>query len=72
MRDRGANPWIAFAAGAVAVLALALVFYAWQLRHAARDVARTAVAATKALPELERPTLPEAPRMPDVPVPRPK
>jgi hypothetical protein len=70
--ERPANPWIAFAAGAVAVLAVALVYFAWQARTDAADVARTAVAATKVLPDVEPPRLPDAPRIPDVPVPRPK
>lgn len=69
---RAPDTWIAFLAGGVAVLALALIFYAWQVRHDAGDLARTAVAATKALPGLERPRLPDAPRIPDAPIPRPK
>ena len=72
MTGRSTNPWMAFAAGAVAMLAIALLVFAWQGRDEATDAARTAAAAAKALPDLERPRLPDAPRIPDAPIPRPK
>lgn len=72
MTERPTPPWIAFAAGAVAVLALGLVLFAWRGRHDAAEVARTAAAASRALPEIAPPRMPDAPRLPDVPIPRPK
>ena len=72
MTERPINPWMAFAAGAVAMLAIALLVFAWQGRDDAADVAKTAIEAAKAIPDLERPRLPDAPRIPDTPVPRPQ
>ena len=72
MTERRTRPWIAFAAGAVAMLAIALLIFAWQGRHEAAEVAKTAVAATKVIPDVERPKLPDAPRIPDAPIPVPK
>ncbi len=72
MSQRPINPWMAFAAGAVAMLAITLLVVAWQARDDATDVARSAVAAARAIPDLEPPRLPDAPRIPDAPVPRPK
>ena len=63
---------MAFAAGAVAMLAIALLVFAWQGRDEATDVAKTAAAAAKVIPDLEPPRLPDAPRIPDTPVPRPQ
>jgi hypothetical protein len=70
--ERNTPSWMAFAAGAVAMLAIALLVFAWQGRNEAADVAKTAVEAAKAIPDLEPPRLPDAPRIPDAPVPRPK
>ena len=64
--------WIAFAAGAVAMLAVALLVWAWQGRDEASDLARAAAAASRAVPAIPRPSLPDAPRIPDAPVPVPK
>ena len=72
MTERPINPWMAFAAGAVAMLAIALLVFAWQGRDDAVDVAKTAVDAAQAIPDLEPPRLPDAPRIPDTPVPRPQ
>jgi hypothetical protein len=70
--ERGTPSWIAFAAGAVAMLALALLVWAWQGRDDGVDLARTAAAATQAIPDLKPPSLPDAPRIPDAPLPIPK
>lgn len=72
MTGRETSPWIAFAAGAVAMLALALLVFAWQAQDEGVDAVRTAEAAARAIPDLEPPKLPEAPRIPDNPMPRPK
>ncbi len=72
MTERPINPWMAFAAGAVALLAIALLVFAWQGGDDATDVAKTAVAAARAIPDLAPPRLPDAPRIPDTPVPRPQ
>jgi hypothetical protein len=68
---RQTNPWIAFAAGAAAILVLVLGWFAWQGRKDADEVARTAAAAAGAVPDL-RPRLPERPHLPDAPIPVPK
>ena len=72
MTGRQTSPWVAFAAGAVAALAIALLLFAWQGRDDAGDLAKTAAAAARAAPTIEPPRLPEAPRIPDNPIPRPK
>ena len=72
MAERRTNPWIAFAAGAVAMLAIALLFFAWQGRDDATEAAKRAAAAARAIPEIEPPKLPAAPRIPDAPVPVPR
>ena len=72
MTERPTRPWIAFAAGAVATSAAALLIFAWLARYDATEAARTAVAAARAVPDLEPPRLPDAPRIPDAPVPQPR
>ena len=72
MTGRQTTPWVAFAAGAVAMLVLALLLFAWQSRDDAGEVAKAAAAAAKAIPAVEPPRMPEAPHIPDNPVPRPK
>lgn len=72
MTERGTPSWIAFAAGAVAMLALALMVWLWQGRDEGVELARTAAAAADAVPDLRRPSLPDAPRLPDAPIPVPK
>ena len=71
LHDRRSS-WIAFAAGAVAMLALALLVWVWRARDDGAALARTAAAATAVLPDVARPTLPDAPRLPDAPIPVPK
>jgi len=70
--ERSTSPWLAFVAGAVAMLAIALLAFAWLSRGDAGEAAKTAVAATQAIPDLKPPRLPDAPRIPDAPIPQPK
>ena len=63
---------MAFAAGAVAMLVLALAWFVLQGRDEAALLAKATGAAVRSLPELRPPRVPEAPRIPDNPVPRPK
>jgi hypothetical protein len=70
--ERPTTPWIAFLAGAVAMLAIALLWFAWQGRDEAAVAAKAAAVAMWSVPELKRPRLPEAPHIPDNPVPRPE
>jgi hypothetical protein len=72
MTERRTSPWIAFVAGAVAMLAVALLWYAWQGRDDATTAADSAIRAADAIPQMEPPRLPDAPRLPDVPIPVPK
>jgi len=72
MAERRTTPWIAFLAGAVAMLAVALIWYAWQGRDDATRAADAAIRAADGLPSLKPPRLPDAPRIPDAPVPVPK
>jgi len=71
MAERRASPWIAFAAGAVAMLAVLLLWYAWQGRDDAGKLAEAAVKAADSVPVLEPPRLPDAPRLPQAPKPVP-
>ncbi|WP_068875727.1 MULTISPECIES: hypothetical protein [unclassified Phenylobacterium] len=72
MAARHTSPWIAFAAGVVAMLAIGLLWYAWQGRIGAGKVAEAALRAADGLPAIAPPRLPDAPRIPDAPVPVPK
>jgi hypothetical protein len=71
MAERRTSPWVAFAAGAVAMLALALAWYAWQGRDDAGEAAAVAVRAADGV-KVSPPRLPDAPRIPDAPIPLPK
>jgi hypothetical protein len=64
------NPWVAFSAGAVAMLALLLAWGAWNRLVDAPH--RIQVALGPDLPQIPAPRLPEAPRLPAVPVPAPR
>jgi hypothetical protein len=67
------SPWLAFAAGAVAMLILAVIWGAWLSRAGAGRVVRAAAEATTDLPLFKTPHLPQSPpRLPDAPVPQPK
>ncbi|HEX7886418.1 MAG TPA: hypothetical protein VF474_10615 [Phenylobacterium sp.] len=72
MAARRTSPWIAFVAGAVAMLAVALLWYAWQGRDDAGKAAGAAQRAADSLPVIAPPKVPDAPGIPDVPVPVPK
>jgi hypothetical protein len=69
MAERRANPWMAFAAGAVAMLAAALLWFAWQGRD---DAVEVVAAVASALPDIQPTGPPRAPRLPDAPIPIPK
>lgn len=71
--DHRPNPWAAFAAGAVAMLALALIWAAWfGGRMATGSLLDTAAGVAARTPHLPIPRLPQAPRLPDAPTPMPK
>lgn len=69
---RRTAPWVAFFAGAVAMLAVALGWAAFSQRDEASQAVRLAAEAADVMPAFERPRLPDAPRIPDTPVPRPQ
>ncbi|MGA0605047.1 hypothetical protein ACO2Q0_03520 [Phenylobacterium sp. VNQ135] len=69
---RRTAPWVAFFAGAVAMLAVALAWAAFRQRDEASQALRLAAEAVEVAPALQRPRLPDAPRIPDTPVPRPQ
>jgi hypothetical protein len=71
-RPRRRISWLAFTAGAVTMLALVLAWTAWRQRDAAGDALRGAAAVVEAVPDVPTPTIPEAPRLPDAPLPKPK
>jgi hypothetical protein len=68
-RRRGIS-WTAFAAGAVAMLALVLAWSALRKQDEAVEVLRDAVGVVESVPDA--PSLPQAPRLPDAPIPQPK
>jgi|GEM_PF-2781948 len=72
MAERRSSPWIAFVAGMVAMLALALIWYASKGQDDAGKAAEAALQAADGVPVLRPPRLPEAPRLPDAPIPIPK
>jgi hypothetical protein len=62
--------WAAFLAGMAAALLLALAWMGWsQTRGAGRDLD---LQLGPAVPELPMPSLPDAPRLPDAPLPVPR
>ncbi|HEY8616234.1 hypothetical protein [Phenylobacterium sp.] len=69
--QRGRLPtWAAVLVGAAAALLLVALWTGWsRTRGAARNLD---VRMAPAMPELPRPTLPDAPRLPDAPLPTPK
>lgn len=72
MTERRASSWIAFAAGAVAMLAIALLVWLWQARNDGVRLMRATTMAADVVPEIRPPSLPDAPRLPDAPIPVPK
>jgi hypothetical protein len=67
---RETSPWIAFLAGAVAVLALMLIVFGWQGGQRFADGVMMSLRAAPELPNLPR--MPDAPRLPVAPVPKPR
>ena len=67
---RGTSPWVAFLAGAVAVLALMLALFGWQGGQRLADGVATSLRSAPDLPAL--PQMPEGPRLPAAPVPKPQ
>lgn len=63
------NPWIAFAAGVVATLAVVLV---WWLITVSRNVGDDVKLVAPAPGELPLPRLPDGPKLPDAPTPTPQ
>ena len=67
---RGTNPWIAFLAGAVAVLAVVLILFGW---HGGQRLADGVALSLRDAPDLPTlPHTPEGPRIPNPPVPKPQ
>jgi hypothetical protein len=69
-RDHGSS-WAAFAAGAVVMLVLALLWAAWSSREAGEGLLRAA-AHVAGRPDLPIPRLPDTPRLPPAPSPAPR
>jgi hypothetical protein len=67
---RGTSPWVAFLAGAIAVLALMLALFGWQGGQRAAEGVAASLRAAPDLPTV--PQMPEGPRLPDPPVPKPQ
>jgi hypothetical protein len=67
---RKTNPWIAFLAGGVAVLAAVLIALAWwRSAHLAENL----TASLRAAPDLPSlPHMPEGPKLPKPPIPKPE
>ena len=63
---------MAFLAGAVAMLAVVLAWAAFSQRDAAMKAVRLVAEAADAVPLMAPPRLPDAPRIPNTPVPRPQ
>jgi hypothetical protein len=68
---RRTSPWIAFAAGVVATLAIVLAWWALSAGRRAADEVRL-VAPLPDVADLPAPRLPEAPRLPSAPMPGPR
>ena len=64
------NPWVAFLAGAVAVLAVVLIAFAWMRAEHAAGGMKLSLRDGPNLPSL--PQMPEGPKLPDPPIPTPK
>jgi hypothetical protein len=67
---RGTSSWVAFLAGAVAVLALMLALFGWQGGQRFADGVATSLRAAPDLPVVPR--MPEGPRLPNPPIPKPQ
>lgn len=69
---RRGTSWIAFLGGAAAMLVVVLAWSAWRNREVAGDALRGAASVVEAVPDVTKPSLPDAPRLPDAPIPLPK
>jgi hypothetical protein len=67
---RRTSSWIALAAGALVVILAVLIWVAWSGANRMTDAVRLTVPAR--IPSVPIPTLPDAPRIPDAPVPTPR
>jgi len=67
---RRTSPWIAFLAGAVAVLAIVLLLFAWSHRGDAANGLKLTLRDAADLPSL--PHMPQGPKLPDPPVLKPQ
>jgi hypothetical protein len=65
------SPWIAFLAGAVVMLAIVLIAFAWWRGEQAAQGVTLALRNAPDLPPLPR-MPPDAPRLPGAPIPKPK
>ena len=71
--DPKTRTWIAFAAGAVAMLAIVLAWLAFDRMHEAAGTLRADIALPKPdLPSLPTTPPPEGPHLPRVPTPQPR
>ena len=71
--DPRSRQWIAFLAGAVAMLALVMIWLAWSRLHDAAGTLRAEVALPSAdLPSLPTNPPPEGPHPPRLPLPGPR
>lgn len=73
MAERRTPGWIAFAAGAVAMLVLVLLWWAWRESTEAADTVGAFVKDAEVVaPDIEPLRIPPAPPIPDSPVPAPR
>ena len=63
------NPWVAFLAGAVAMLAIGLAWLGWTRAHQAATSVRTGfqLPHTPSLPSVPTTPPPEGPKLPQIP-----
>ena len=64
------SPWVAFLAGAVAVLAVVLIVFGWQGGQRLADGAALSLRNAPDLPAVPR--MPEGPHIPNPPIPKPQ
>ena len=69
--DPRSRQWAAFLAGAVVMLAIVLVWWAWSRSREAVSTMRAEVALPSAVPTLPT-TPPGGPRLPQLPLPTPR
>ena len=64
------SPWVAFLAGVVVMLAVALLVFGWQSGERAAEGLALSLRDAPRLPRL--PQVPDAPRLPGAPIPKPQ